>query len=147
MAKLYYEDVNVGAEIPTLVKNPTMEQLIRWQGVTGDVNRVHYDKEFAQSVGWPGTIVHGSLKLQFLIQMLMDWIGVDGTIRQVSCQNRGMDVPGDTLTCRGEVLNKYVDGDQHCLECGIYIENQKGERTTPGRAVVFVPSRVQQQPL
>ena len=145
MAKLYYEDVNVGAEIPTLVKNPPMEQMIRWQGVTGDVNRVHYDKEFAQSVGWPGPIVHGALKWQFLIQMLTDWIGPEGAIRKVGCQHRGMDLPGDTLTCRGEVVSKFVDGDRRCLECEIYIVNPKGERTSRGKAVVFVPSRVQER--
>jgi len=145
MARLYYEDVDMGAEVTPLVKNPTMEQMIRWQGVTGDVNRVHYDKEFAQSVGWPGPIVHGALKWQFLIQMLTDWIGPEGTICKVGCQHRGMDLPGDNLTCGGEIVRKYLDGDHYCLECEIYIENPKGEQTSRGKAVVFVPSRVQER--
>ena len=141
MAKLYYEDADVGTEITPLVKHPTTAQLVRWAGATGDFNQVHYDKDFAQNAELPGVIVHGLLKWQFLIQMLMEWVGEEGTVRKVSCQYRGMDFPGDTLTCKGTVINKFVDGDQHCLECEICVENQRGERTTPGRAIVVVPSR------
>jgi acyl dehydratase len=139
--RLHYEDVAPGSEIPPLVKRPTTDQLVRWQGVTGDVQRVHYDAEFARSIGWPGPIVHGSLKLQFLVQMLADWIGEDGEIRRLSCRYRGMDLPGDVLTCRGRVLERFVADDRHCLECEIYVENEEGERTTVGTAVVAVPSR------
>lgn len=141
MAKVYYEDVAVGAEITPLVKQPTTRQLVRWAGASGDFNEFHYDKDVAQSAGLPGVIVHGLLKFQFLIQMLTDWIGVDGTLKKVSCRYRGMDFPGDTITCKGTVINKFVDGDQHCLECEITVENQRGEQTTPGRAIVAVPSR------
>jgi hypothetical protein len=52
-----------------------------------------------------------------------------------------MDVPGDTLTCKGKVVKKYVEGDEHCVECEVWVENSKGERTTPGTAVVVLPSR------
>ena len=141
MAKLYYEDVEVGAEITPVVKQPTTRQLVRWAGASGDFNEFHYDKDVAQSAGLPGVIVHGLLKFQFLIQMLTDWIGVDGNLQKVSCRYRGMDFPGDTITCKGTVVNKFVDGDRHCLECEITLENQRGEQTTPGRAIVAVPSR------
>ena len=142
MMGLYYEDVDIGTEITPLQKIPTMEQVIRWQGVTGDVNQIHYDKEFAQSAGWPGPIIQGALKWQFLIQMLTGWIGHEGTVRKVSCQHRGMDLPGEVLVCKGKVVDKYTRDDRCCLECEIYIENQKGERTSYGSALLFVPSRV-----
>jgi acyl dehydratase len=141
MARIYYEDVEVGTVIPPLVKQPTTRQLVRWAGASGDLNEVHYDKDLALSWGLPGVIVHGLLKYQFLVQMLTDWIGVDGDIRKVSCQYRGMDYPGDTLTCSGTVVGKFIEEGRHCLECEIALENQRGERTTPGRAVLVVPCR------
>ena len=141
MVKLYYEDVDVGTEVTPLVKQPTKAQLVRWAGATNDFHPIHYDKDYAQSRGLPEVIVHGLLKFQFLIQMLTDWIGVDGTIQTIGCQYKGLDYPGDTLTCKGAVVNKLVDGGDHCLECEIWIENQRGEKTTPGRATVAVPSR------
>jgi acyl dehydratase len=138
---LYYEDVDVGTEITPLVKHPTTTQLVRWAGATGDFNLIHYDKDFAQNAGLPGVILHGLLKWYFLIQMLTEWAGEGCTVRKVSCQYRGMDLPGDTLTCKGTVVKKYVDGDHHCLECEIWVENQKGEKTTPGLATLLLPSR------
>ena len=141
MVELYYEDIEVGTEITPLVKRPTKEQLVRWAGATNDFHPIHYDKDYAQGRGLPEVIVHGLLKYQFLVQLLTDWIGVNGTVKNISCQYRGVDFPGDTLTCKGTVVNKLSVGQDHCLECEIWIENQRGERTTPGRAIVAVPSR------
>lgn len=141
MAKLCYEDVEVGTEITPLVKKPTTRQLVKWAGATGDFNEPHYDKDLAKSWGLPGVIVQGLLKHQFLIQMITDWIGVDGDLLEISCHYRGMDYPGDALTCTGKVLKKFVKGDRHCLECEVGITNQRGERTTPGRVIVALPSR------
>ena len=141
MAKLYWEDIDVGAEITPLVKRPTTRQLVRFAGASGDFNEPHYDKDFALSWGLPGVIVQGMLKLHFLVQMLTDWIGDEGDLLKISCQYRGLDYPGDMLTCKGKVVRKFVNGDEHCLECAISLENQRGEKTTPGSAVVVVPSR------
>ena len=52
-----------------------------------------------------------------------------------------MDIPGDALTCKGTVTKKYVEGDEHLVACDIWLENSKGEKTTPGTAVVALPSR------
>jgi len=141
MAMLYWEDVAVGAEITPLVKRPTTRQLVRFAGASGDFNEPHYDKDFALSWGLPGVIVQGMLKLHFLVQMITDWIGDEGDLLKISCQYRGLDYPGDTLTCKGKVVRKFVNGDEHCLECAISLENQRDEKTTPGSAVVVVPSR------
>ena len=138
---LFWEDVDVGTEIPPLVKNPTTLQLVRWAGASGDFYQIHYDKDFALGNALPGVIIHGALKSVWLGQLLGDWIGEGGTIKKYDCSYRGMDVPGDTLTCKGTVTKKYVEGEEHCVECDIWLENSKGERTTPGKAVVVLPPK------
>jgi acyl dehydratase len=55
MSKVYYEDIEVGAEISPLVKKPTTRQLVRWAGATGDFNEPHYDKDMALSWGLPAS--------------------------------------------------------------------------------------------
>lgn len=139
--QLYYEDVAVGDEITPLAKQPTTRQLVMWAGASGDYNPIHYDKDFAQSQGLPGVIVHGQLTACFLGQLITDWIGVLGVVHNFSCSYRGMNFPGEVLTCRGKVTKKYVADDKHYMECDIWVENPKGEKTVPGRAVVTVPSR------
>jgi len=139
--ELFYEDVEVGIEIPSLVKESTTQQLVRWAGASGDFYQIHYDKDFAVSTGLPGVIIHGALKSAWLGQLLEDWIGESGTVKKYGCSYRGQDVPGDTITCKGTVVKKYVEGDEHCVECEIWVENSKGEKTTPGTAVVVLPSK------
>lgn len=139
---LYWEDVEEGMELPHLVKRPNTQQLVKWAGASGDYYQIHYDTAFAQATGLPGVIVHGALKNAFLGQLVTEWIGEYGTLKRLSCQYRGMDVPDDTLTSKGRVVRKYQEDDQCLVDCEIWIENGRGETTTPGAATVALPSRV-----
>jgi acyl dehydratase len=114
---------------------------VQWAGASGDFYEIHYDKDFAQSTGLEDVIVHGALKNAFLGQLMTDWMGEQGTLKKLSCQYRGMDVPGDTLICKGTVTKKYVEDGHHLVDCRIWLENGKGERTTPGSATVILPSQ------
>ena len=139
--QLYYEDVEVGTELPPLVKSPSSQQLVKWAGASGDYYQIHYDKDFAQGTGLPGIIVHGRLRASFMVQLMTDWIGEGGTLKKVSCQQRGMDFPGEQLVCKGKVTKKYAENGEHFVECDIWAENPRGEKTAPGSAVVTLPSR------
>jgi acyl dehydratase len=141
MAQLYWEDVEVGGEIPALIKHPTSQQLVKWAGASGDFYQIHYDQEFARRNGLKDIIVHGLLKVSFLGQMLTEWIGEHGTLKKIGCQHRGMDYPSQDLICRGKVVRKYTDQEEYLIECEIWTENPRGEKTAPGTAVVALPMR------
>lgn len=139
--QLFYEDVDVGTEIIPLRKHPTTRQLVQWAGASEDFYEIHYDKDFAQKSGLRDVIVHGRLKAAFLGQLMTDWAGEDGRLKKLTCSYRAMDFPNEDLMCKGGVIQKYVKDGEHCIECEIWTENPKGERTTPGTAVVALPSR------
>ena len=139
--QLYYEDIMVGSEITPLVKQPTTRQLVRWAGASGDYYEIHYDKDFAQSKGLPGIIVHGQLAYSFLGQLMTDWIGEQGILRKLTCNYRGMNFPGEPLVCKGKVIKKYVEDGEYCVECNIWAENVKEEKTITGMAIVIMPAR------
>ncbi len=150
--QVYWEDVEVDAGIPPLCKIATTQMLVRWAGASGDFNPLHYDGAFAESQGVGRPIIHGALKRQWLIQLMTDWIGDRGWLRAFSCQYRAMDYPrsmktmdepddGETWLCRGRVTRCYVVDGSHCVDCDIWVENGEGEKTTPGKATVVLPSR------
>ncbi len=142
MAKqTFYEDVAVGSEVPTLVKHPTPRQLVKWAGASGDYYEIHYDKDFALNNKLPGIIVHGWLHLSFLGQMITDWVGEQGTLVKLGASYRGMLFPHEDLFCKGKVTKKYVQNGKNLIEAEIWVENPRGERTTPGSATVILPSR------
>ena len=105
--QLYYEDIVVGSEIAPLVKRVTTRQLVMWAGASGDYYQIHYDKDFAQSRGLPGVIVHGQLAGCFLGQLMTDWVGERGCLRKLTCNYKGMNFPGEALICKGKVSTQY----------------------------------------
>jgi hypothetical protein len=150
--QIYWEDVEVGTELPTLPKVADSLMLVKWAGASGDFNPHHYEDAFARTQGTDGTIVHGLLKHAWLIHLVTGWMGDDGFMKKFSCQYRGLDLPrkmktmnepldGETWQCKGKVTNKYVDGDDHCVDLEIGVENGSGQVTTPGSATVVLPTR------
>jgi len=143
-AQVYIEDVSPGDEIPALVKNCSPRQLVMWAAASGDFYEIHYDVEHARSIGLPGLVVHGALKNAFLGQLLHDWVAPAGRIVRYGCSYRGMDYPGQDLMCRGTV-SRVIDRDgERMAELEIWVEQPTGEITTPGTALVALPSRSDQ---
>ena len=137
----YYEDIDEGIELPILRKEPTTQQLVKYAGASRDFYQIHYDKDFALSTGLDGVIVHGALKSAFLGQLITDWMGAKGTLKRLNVQYRGMDIPGNRLTCTGRISRKYVEDGQHLVDCDIWIKNTDEKKTTPGSATVILPRR------
>ena len=124
--------VEVGQEIPELVKHPTTRQLVQYAGAQGDFYEIHYDQDYARSVGLPGVILHGLLKAAFLAQLVTDWIGDDATLKAFGVSYRGIDVPAHPYRCRGVVTR--IDGKE--VELEVWGEDESGKRTTVGTARV-----------
>ena len=148
----YWEDIEVDGDVTPLAKVATTRMLVKWAGASGDFNPLHYDSTFVESQAVGKPIIHGALKRQWLVQLMTDWIGDLGTLKKFSCRYRAMDWPrpmkttgesheGETWWCKGKVTKKYVEGDEHYVDCDIWVENEKGEVTTPGNATVILPSR------
>ena len=125
-------NLEVGMELPDLVKNPTTRQLVQYAGAQGDFYEIHYDQDYARSVGLPGVILHGLLKAAFLGQLVTDWLGDRGTLESFEVSYRGTDSPGKPYRCRGRITR--IDGDQ--VELELWGEASDGSRTTLGAATV-----------
>lgn len=145
----HFEDVSVGMELPTVVKGPmTTTHLIRWAAANGNYARIHWDLPFAQlHQGLPNVVVNGSLKNQYLGQLLIGFAGEKGWCKRFYVEHRGMDFPGDILTASGSVTGKReVSGFGH-VDCQVGIRNSRGEQTASGNATVVLPKRGQTLPL
>ena len=150
--QVYYEDVEVGSEITPLAKIATTRMLVQWTGASGDFNPLHYEADFAKAQGVGDPIVQGALKRSWLGQLMTDWIGDQGELKKLSCQYRSVDYPrkmktmtepheGETWWCKGKVTRKLFQDSKHFVECEIWVESGKGEKTTLGSAVVILPGR------
>lgn len=141
MAQVYFDDVKEGQDIPTLEKTPTTRTLVQWAGASGDFFELHYDKEFAKTMGYPNVLVHGRLEAAYLTQLLTDWAGEKGVVKKMSVQYRGNAFPGQKLLCKGKVTKKYQKDGENIVELEIFVENPEGQKITPGTAIVALPKK------
>jgi acyl dehydratase len=125
-------------EIPPLTKHISLEQVLRWAGATDTYYEIHYDKDFAIIHGLPGIIIHGGLLWSLMGQMLTDWIGEQGMGRNLNGSFRGLHIVNEAVTCKGKVTNKYIKDYQYIVECEVWVENTRGEKTLPGTAMVVL---------
>jgi acyl dehydratase len=140
-ARIYFDDITVGDELPALVKGPIQQiQLTRYAGASGDFNPIHQDDEFARAAGMGGVFAHGMLSMGFVGQVVTDWAG-PAAVRKLSVRFAGLVRLKDTITCRGRVLGKSSKNDTHLVDLEVWAENQKGERVVTGKATVALPTR------
>lgn len=139
--KLFFEDIKVGTAITALVKHPTAVQLFRFSAMTWNAHRIHYDKPYATTEGYPDVLVQSHLHGSFLAQMVTDWAGPDARLVGFRWQNRGIAIPGDVLTCTGTVVKTEGEDGLGYVECELEERNQKNELCAPGWARVQVPRR------
>ena len=151
---LFYEDVAVSAEIPSMVRKLTIPQIVSTADVSQRIGIIlphtlpgpgcywHY----AVGESWkiralPAPMDEGPIRAAQPSQLITDWIGDDGWLSNLSFQIRRPIYAGDTTTWKGKVINKFIKNSQHFVECEFLAENQRGQISTKGNATVLLPSR------
>lgn len=135
----YFEDVQVGAELPSIVMDITLPQMAMYSAVCWDFMPIHYDSGTARDLGFRAAFTDGPMETAFLCRMVNDWMGLQGILKKISASYRVMVFPGDRLVCKGKVTRKYKEGDENLVECEVWAENQECQRAVIGSAIVKLP--------
>jgi acyl dehydratase len=140
-AKIYFEDVQVGDEIPKLVTAPvTHLQLVRYAGASGDFNPLHTDPKIGEMIGVGGIIAHGMLIMGFVGQMLSDYVGPQA-LRKFGVRFKGMTHLNDEITCTGTITEKYEENGEGRIAGKVQAADQNGDVKVTGTFVAALPRR------
>lgn len=140
-ARRYFEDVQVGDEIPTLTKDPmTLQRLVRYAGASGDFNPLHTDPAVGEAVGTGGIIAHGMLIMGFVGQMLSDYVGPTA-LRKFNVRFKGMTHLGDTITCSGTVTEKNEVNGEAIIVGKVQAADQNGDIKVSGTFSAILPRK------
>jgi acyl dehydratase len=140
-ASRYFEDVQIGDEIPQLVKEPVKHlQLVRYAGASGDFNPLHTDPQVGEAVGTGGIIAHGMLIMGFVGQMLSDYAGPQA-LRKFGVRFKGMTHLDDVITCSGTITQKYEADGQGFVAGKVQAKDQNGDVKVAGTFTVVLPQR------
>ncbi|MET7780356.1 MaoC family dehydratase [Streptomyces mirabilis] len=113
-AKIAYDDVEVGAELPVRTFPVTRATLVQYAGASGDFNPIHWNEKFAVEVGLPDVIAHGMFTMAEAIRVVTDWVGDPGAVVEYGVRfTKPVVVPNDdkgaTIEVGGKVAAKLDD--------------------------------------
>ena len=138
---VYYEDVEIGQEIPAFERKTDFMNWNRYAAVNDEFVFVHMDDDVGKAAGQGAAFGMGNLRWAYVINALQGWIGDEAEVRELSMQFRAINHKHDVLTTRGVVSAKSVEDGEHLVTLDINVMNQDGAATAPGTAVVVLPSR------
>jgi hydroxyacyl-ACP dehydratase HTD2-like protein with hotdog domain len=140
--QVFYDDVGVGEQIPTLTVTVDETQLFFFSAATYNGHRIHYDKEWARAIeGYDDVLVQGPLQAALLARAIGDWIGGRGRLVSFAVQNRAIAYPGEPLTFGGEVTGKRLTDNAAGL-VDLDIAGRRDDTVLmPGTATVELPRR------
>ena len=131
-----FDELNVGMTESFKV-TITEAMLDAFKGITGDVNPLHNDEEFAKAKGHPGRVAYGMLTASFLSTLAGVYIpGERSLIQQVETKFAKPVYIGDELTVTGEIT-ELVESVQR-LELKVTITNQDGKKVLRGTMGILV---------
>ncbi|MEU0049996.1 MaoC family dehydratase [Streptomyces sp. NPDC006184] len=106
-AKIAYDDVEVGTELPAQSFPVTRATLVRYAGASGDFNPIHWNEKFAKEVGLPDVIAHGMFTMAEAIRVVTDWTGDPGAVVEYGVRfTKPVVVPNDDRGALVEVSAK-----------------------------------------
>ena len=153
MAKeLYYDDVNVGDDMPSFTCDPiNRTHLVRYAGSSGDFNPLHHDNTFVAMFGMERVISHGMLVMGITGRAITEWVP-QKYLKSFKVRFSGMTEPCDlndmentsaraTLTVTGKVTEKKEEGGDNLIVCEIQTADALGGVKITGTFSAALPKK------
>ncbi|MFI9169425.1 MaoC/PaaZ C-terminal domain-containing protein [Streptomyces lincolnensis] len=114
-ARVRYDEVGVGTEIPSREFTVKRVDLLRFCGACSDYTMTHWNERVAKAVGLPDVIAHGTFTIAEAVRVVTDWAGDPGALVEYSVRrfSHPVVVPDDDegarLDVRGRIEKKLDD--------------------------------------
>ena len=102
---------------------------------------VHYESAVSDAIGVPIAYDLGMQRFSWAGHLITNWMGDDGFLKKLNARCILFNMFGDTQFLKGAVSKRYHEGDEYLVDIEIRTENQRGENTMPGHAIVSLPSK------
>lgn len=133
-----YADIELG-QTATYSKPVGEQEVLLFAAVSGDINPLHLDPEYARTTPFGERIAHGMLTGGLVSAAIAMKLPGPGTIyRSQSLRFRAPVKLGDTLTVQLEVTEKSDRGPSVTLDCKVF--NQHDKLVASGTADVIAPT-------
>jgi acyl dehydratase len=134
-------DFKVGDEFVAAEFGPlTIADTVRWAGVQENVERLHFDREFARGNSRLRTfIASGGYRQALLARAVTDRIGPRGKLLKLRVRHTAPTFEGDILRYSARVTDTATRSDGIAIACEVEGKNQQEEQVLVGSCLVLLP--------
>lgn len=127
-----YDDLSVG-QTAHLSKTITEDDIQCFIEITGDVNPLHIDEQFAKRTFFKKRVVHGMLTASLFSTLVGMYLpGIGAIYRSQTLEFLKPVYVGDTVTASFEITK--IDPEEEIIEIDAFILNQEGATVVKGKA-------------
>ena len=129
------KEINIG-DVGSFTKTVTEFDVYSFAGVTGDMNPIHINTEYAGESVFGKRIAHGILSVGFISNVLGNQLPGPGAVYlKQECLFLKPVFIGDTISARVEVIRK--DEDKNRVWLRTYCTNQRQEVVLDGECLMM----------
>ncbi|MGB1250859.1 MAG: FAS1-like dehydratase domain-containing protein [Candidatus Promineifilaceae bacterium] len=111
IGRIGWDDLLEGSGPPTINAGPLlMQDMVRFQGVVGEDNPLHYDITWAAKFGYPFVFGLGMHQASVLASYAAHWLP-PSAVRKMRIRFRNVYWPGEQMVYAIKVTRKYIDPD------------------------------------
>jgi acyl dehydratase len=133
MTRLYWDTIELGDPVAPLQKPAvTRVHIAKFAGASQDWSPLHLDDDFAKSAGYGSVFAHGAISLGFAAEAVQRWLE-NGRVLQSTATFQKLVWPGDILTAKGVVVNRYEHNGESRVDIDVWAENQNHDIVMKGQ--------------
>jgi acyl dehydratase len=137
-----WDEVEEGQELRPVEFPLTVYRLVVEAGANRDFNSIHHNSEFAKASGAPEMYANTTFLLGMWERAVREFIGLRGRIHAINgFRMSSFNTAGQTVTVKGTVRRKWMDGERAMVELEVRSENDEGVSVGPGTVSVSLPKR------
>lgn len=134
-----FDSVTVGEELPPQTIPVQRVDLVRYAGVSGDLNPLHWDDAIAARLGLDSVVAHGMFTMGVGAGYINDWVGDPGAMLDVSVRfTSPVLVPSFPGVAEIDFTGKVKSTDAEARTAVIAIVAKSGGKKIFGRATATV---------
>jgi acyl dehydratase len=132
-----YDQIEIGDEA-SFSKTITETDIYLFAGITGDLNPLHVDEEYAKQTAFKSRVAHGGLVECLIAAVLGTKLPGLGTVAvEITCRWIAPTFPGDTILAKAKVVEKIES--KRWIRMSLTWVNHRNETVAKGEVVVIPP--------
>ena len=126
-SELYWEDVNEGDELPTLVMPINVTRCVMMASASRDYAPQHHNREYAQERSKTKDMFLGThFNAGMMSRFMTDWAGPLSTVRRIRLGLRRSICAGEDMIINGRISRKFERDGEHRVDIDIDVSTENG---------------------